>query len=858
MKASSWAWPSFALVSVGIADVSEAAQTQPAPAAPADPLTPGSMTDRDTGDIVVTGHRTAGTAIETVKPLAVFDSAALLALGPTSMADLMKRLKGVATSANGGEPAILLNGRRVSGFGDLMSLSPESIERVEVLPEQEAARFGFPPTMRVMNFITKKHFRSVTLQELGGTTTEGGGATNYVEVNGARIEGPKRASLSLYYLHLDPLLQSQRAIAPDPDSLFAVGGNVTGVGGGSIDPSLDRLAGHPVTIAAVPQSVAARQSLDNYVNSGRAMTDSGAYRTLQQRTDTLHAEGAFGAPLGKSVDGSLNLSVQADRNSGLSGLASGIIQVPGGTTALPFSGPVLVYRAFPGAVLHQNSSMLTAHGGLTLQGSIRRWSWNVTTSYDRVFSRADSETGVPLDALQDAVTGGGDPMAALDVASAAQRTVNHSRTSTSTVASKAVVNGSLAHLPAGDAQVTVSADYSRSVSGTHGNGEAIDLGAVSRSIGGASFNTVIPIASAQNGVLPILGQLTVNGMVGVSDVSRYGRLTSSNYGFTWTPVRPVQLTGSITETRTPPAIGLLVSPTFTTPNTPFFDFTAGASVLVSTLVGGNPSLMPERRRTTTLGLALQPFKDREFRFGIDFLDTTIDNQSATLGSLTPDFQVAFSGLFLRDLAGTLISVDLRPVNLARENEKKLRMTLNLQTPIGRAPPPPPAPNKDGPPAKPAKPRPFLYINLTTNYRLQDRLVLRNGLPSLDLLNGATIDGTSGRPEWDVDGTVGGNYGPFNVGVYARLQAPTRIRSASAVSDLRFSAKTWLTLYGSLDIAKIAHRPWSKQMSLQFTVENMLNDRIQVRDRTGATPNRFQAAYLDPLGLSVRLGLRKLF
>ncbi|MGG8999023.1 hypothetical protein ACQ9AQ_28105, partial [Escherichia coli] len=82
-------------------------------------------------------------------------------------------------------------------------------------------------------------------------------------------------------------------------------------------------------------------------------------------------------------------------------------------------------------------------------------------------------------------------MAALDVASAAQRTVNHSRTSTSTVASKAVVNGSLAHLPAGDAQVTVSADYSRSVSGTHGNGEAIDLGAVSRSIGGASFNTVI-------------------------------------------------------------------------------------------------------------------------------------------------------------------------------------------------------------------------------------------------------------------------------------------------------------------------------------------------------------------------------
>ncbi|MEG8045694.1 hypothetical protein QP185_01235 [Sphingomonas aerolata] len=48
------------------------------------------------------------------------------------------------------------------------------------------------------------------------------------------------------------------------------------------------------------------------------------------------------------------------------------------------------------------------------------------------------------------------------------------------------------------------------------------------------------------------------------------------------------------------------------------------------------------------------------------------------------------------------------------------------------------------------------------------------------------------------------------------------------------------------------------MTLQLTVENLLNDRIAVRDRLGRTPNRFQAAYIDPVGRSVRLGLRKLF
>ena len=35
-------------------------------------------------------------------------------------------------------------------------------------------------------------------------------------------------------------------------------------------------------------------------------------------------------------------------------------------------------------------------------------------------------------------------------------------------------------------------------------------------------------------------------------------------------------------------------------------------------------------------------------------------------------------------------------------------------------------------------------------------------------------------------------------------------------------------------------------------------RIDVRDATGAVPNRFQPAYLDPLGRSIRLGIRKLF
>lgn len=132
------------------------------------------------------------------------------------------------------------------------------------MTESEAAHFGFPATVRVMNFITKKTFRAVKYQQATGTTTEGGGETNYVQVTAARIDGPRRATLTNSHV-LNPILHSERAIVPDPDTLYVLGGNITGVGGGSIDSALDALVGNPVTIAAVPNDPASRRTLAGYV-----------------------------------------------------------------------------------------------------------------------------------------------------------------------------------------------------------------------------------------------------------------------------------------------------------------------------------------------------------------------------------------------------------------------------------------------------------------------------------------------------------------------------------------------------------------------------------------------------------------
>ncbi|MEJ8629591.1 TonB-dependent receptor [Sphingomonas sp. I4] len=58
--------------------------------------------------------------------------------------------------------------------------------------------------------------------------------------------------------------------------------------------------------------------------------------------------------------------------------------------------------------------------------------------------------------------------------------------------------------------------------------------------------------------------------------------------------------------------------------------------------------------------------------------------------------------------------------------------------------------------------------------------------------------------------------------------------------------------------KLVDKAWTDKMRINLTVENLLNDRINVTDRNGNTPNRFQPAFIDPIGRSIRLGVRKLF
>jgi hypothetical protein len=96
---------------------------------------------------------------------------------------------------------------------------------------------------------------------------------------------------------------------------------------------------------------------------------------------------------------------------------------------------------------------------------------------------------------------------------------------------------------------------------------------------------------------------------------------------------------------------------------------------------------------------------------------------------------------------------------------------------------------------------------------------------------------------------------------ANWQSATDV-TGGATGNLHFSdlATVNLRLFANLGQQQPLVGKWGflRGASLTFSVTNLFDSRLQVRDVQGITPVRYQPAYLDSLGRSVRLGFRKIF
>jgi hypothetical protein len=138
---------------------------------------------------------------------------------------------------------------------------------------------------------------------------------------------------------------------------------------------------------------------------------------------------------------------------------------------------------------------------------------------------------------------------------------------------------------------------------------------------------------------------------------------------------------------------------------------------------------------------------------------------------------------------------------------------------------------------------------------------------LDLLNGSATGSRGGQPHHQIEAQAG----LFRNGLGARLtanwQSGTTVRgvpdgTGGSTGDLRFSDFGTVNLRLFADLGQqrslVRRARWLRGARVSLSVENLLDSRIDVRDETGVTPLSYQGAYLDPLGRSVRVSLRKLF
>jgi len=158
----------------------------------------------------------------------------------------------------------------------------------------------------------------------------------------------------------------------------------------------------------------------------------------------------------------------------------------------------------------------------------------------------------------------------------------------------------------------------------------------------------------------------------------------------------------------------------------------------------------------------------------------------------------------------------------------------------------------------------LQISLYHTWYFRDDILVQPGGPTLDLLHGGATGTGGGQPTHQIDLQVGLTQSGIGARMTGSWQSATTVNAgpdSPAASNLHFSslAVANFRLFADLgQLPPLVKHPWARGMRVTLAVNNILDTRQRVRDGTGATPLAYQPDYLDPLGRTVRISLRKLF
>ena len=819
----------------------------------------------DLGEVEVSAARPRGSVDSDIAPDIVLDAEAIRTYGAGNIQELIAALEPLTQSSRGrggGQPIFLLNGRRVSSPREIFSIPTEALERTEILPEDVALAYGYRADQRVVNFVLKPTFRSVTLQADGRRATAGGRTQLGADADFFRVDGLNRSTFDIEYRKATALFEDERDIVRQPE-------------GGQISPD-----------------------------------DLRSYRTLLPRTESGELSGSITRDLSSTLAGTISGEIQDQSSRSFLGLPGAVLSLPASSPFSPFPDDVLVQRLLNAPeTLTRDVDTRTLEGSGQLDGYLGDFRWTLTGNYSRV--ETDTRTGRGLDtaALEAGVAAGTlDPFAQLDPGAYPVRPADTANSVASTAGAELVVRGQVFELPAGGVNATLTAGAdTRSLDSTSVRSGVTTDRSQSRDRGNVSANLNLPIASRDREVLGWIGDLSANFNAGYQELSDFGGLTSLDVGLNWSPIEKLSFNIGYAGEEGAPSVQQLNDPVVLTPNVPVFDFATGQTVNITRIDGGNPNLSADDRSVLRLGMNFRPFESQDLRLQANYTRSEIRNSIATFPTITPDLEAALPERFERDADGNLISIDARPLNFARTNRQDIRWGLNYSRafgtptapqrgqggPGGRGGPgggamvissggPPPGGGGGGnfqfrggpggggpggpggrggrgPQMQPGQGR--FNLSLFHTYRIQDEIRIRDNLPVIDLLDGAAVGSRGGQSRNEVQAQAGVFRNGFGGFLNATWRQGTRVDGGPTGETLFFDdqATVNLNLFADLSTrtAWVERYPWLRGSRISLGVENLFDSKLDVRNAQGVTPQGYQPDYLDPQGRVVRLTLRKL-
>jgi len=761
-----------------------AIEAQPAQGGQSSSAQAAAQPDED--EVVVTGKAPRGSVIGDIPPENVLRSRDVKATGATSFDELLEAIApeiGVARASGAARPLVLLNGHRVSSYRELRDIPIEAVSRVDILPEEVALKYGYPPDQKVVNVVLQNRFTETVAQAAANTAAHDGFTGGNGDLTRIHLSPEQRATFNLHAGSEDILRGSQRSLV---EQQYESSG--TGATGLLIPPELG-VRGTATVTRDLPGDVEA----------------------------TLNAEAAH-------HNGHL-----------LSGLSE---QLP--------------------AELRRHTIDDSLHLGAAISGDKAQWHWNVTSNADAERNRTTTK-----DLGQDFAPGSAESThlsANLD----------------------ATVNGNLFALPAGHADVTLRVAASTEHLGIDQEHFATPPhGSTDRTTGISAASIDIPI-SRRGKSFSGLGNLTINGNAEVDELSDMGALTRLGFGANWSPVNRLSFVASWDREEEAPSVRQLGDPFVQTPGTRIFDFTNGLVNRVAVVTGGNPDLRTDRRHTLKLSADWQPIDSVNFRLRADYARVSIDRPISNI-TVFPEIEAAFPERFVRDAAGNLLSVDLRPVNFASAHRDTFRFGFDFTKPLrskkvsqaevqrvieraqaaGIAVPQTGASGNATPGSlgSAVSNNGRLTFSVTDTVTLVDRAVIRSDLPSLDYLHGAPIGQTGGQPRHQVQAQAGWSNNGMGARIGANWRSATRVDTLTG-DTLHFSpvATFDLRLFANVGqyLPIVSRHPWLRGASMRFEVGNIFDARPNVHNQAGVVPVGYEPTMLDPLGRTFMVTFRKQF